>query len=541
MPPSAPQSPYHPNTIPTSTPNTSLLPIFNMGKAAAGARAAIGEELAAVLPEGPWYKQTHLIKLNFVVVSLVLFSSANGYDGSLMNGLQALNQWNDHFDRPAGAFLGFLNAIYWIGAGCIYGRKKPIWLGYVFLCLGAGLQAGANNEGAFAAARFFVGNASACFSTAVPLLINEVAYPSHRGICSALYNCGWYVGGLIAAFLTFGTRNMENSWSWRIPSLLQILVPFMALPGLLMAPQSPRWLVSMDRNEEAHQLLTKWHGGGDETSQLVNYEMIEITTTIQQERSATSSASYAEMFKTRGNRHRLFISISLGIFGQWVGNGVVSYYLALVLETVGITSVTDITLISGFLQLWNLIFCVAAAFSVDRLGRRPLFLASAVVMGVSYVLVTGLSGSFASNQTPAVGIAVIPFLFIFFAGYDIALTPLLYSYTCEIWPYRLRSRGLTVTNITTVLAICFNTFVNPIALDSIAWKYYIVFVIVLIVYGLTVWFYYPETKGYSLEQMAVVFDGDDAEVPYPTETAERSASMVSYKNDKEGVVRVEKV
>jgi MFS family permease len=140
-----------------------------------------------------------------------------------------------------------------------------------------------------------------------------------------------------------------------------------------------------------------------------------------------------------------------------VGNGVVSYYLALVLETVGITSVTDVTLISGFLQLWNLIWCVAAAFSVDRLGRRPLFLASAIIMGVSYILVTGLSGSFASNHTPAVGIAVIPFLFIFFAGYDIALTPLLISYPCEVWPYRLRSRGLTVTNVSTVVAICFNT------------------------------------------------------------------------------------
>lgn len=219
----------------------------------------------------------------------------------------------------------------------------------------------------------------------------------------------------------------------------------------------------------------------------------------------------------------------------------VSYYLALVLETVGITSVTDITLISGFLQVWNLIWCVAAAFSVDRLGRRPLFLASAVMMGVSFVLVTGLSGSFASTQNPAVGIAVIPFLFIFFAGYDIALTPLLYSYTCEIWPYRLRSRGLTVTNVTTVLAICFNVFINPIALERIAWRYYIVFVVVLIIYGLTAFFAYPETKGHSLEQMAVVFDGDAAAVPFPAETAERSASMVSRGDEKEGVVRIEKV
>lgn len=56
----------------------------------------------------------------------------------------------------------------------------------------------------------------------------------------------------------------------------------------------------------------------------------------------------------------------------------------------------------------------------------------------------------------------------------------------------------------------FNTFVNPIALDAIAWKYYIVFIVVLMIFGITAYFFYPETKGYSLEQIAVVFDGPDA-------------------------------
>jgi MFS family permease len=95
------------------------------------------------------------------------------------------------------------------------------------------------------------------------------------------------------------------------------------------------------------------------------------------------------------------------------GNGVVSYYLALVLETVGVSSVTDQTLISAFLNVWNLLFSVGAAFSVDRLGRRPLFLASAAIMLVGFTL--------AEAGADATGIAVIPFLFIFFAGYDIAM------------------------------------------------------------------------------------------------------------------------
>jgi MFS family permease len=127
---------------------------------------------------------------------------------------------------------------------------------------------------------------------------------------------------------------------------------------------------------------------------------------------------------TRGNeanRRRLFISVSLGIFAQWSGNGVVSYYLALVLQTVGITSVTHRALISGCLQIWNLFFAVAAAVAVDRVGRRKLFMASGIVMFISYVIITGLSGSFAQRGNSGTGVAVIPFLFIYFAGYDIAL------------------------------------------------------------------------------------------------------------------------
>jgi hypothetical protein len=108
---------------------------------------------------------------------------------------------------------------------------------------------------------------------------------------------------------------------------------------------------------------------------------------------------------------------------------------------------------------------------------------------------------------------------------SISSTPLLIAYPCEIWPYRLRSRGLTVTFVSTVLAIFFNTFINPIALEKIGWKYYIVFVVVLCVFGLTAYFYYPDTRGHSLEQMAVIFDGEDAEVAPVAETAVRTASI----------------
>ncbi len=178
-----------------------------------------------------------------------------------MNGLQALPQWDSFMEAPKGSWLGFLNAIYWLGMGVNYpltamvanrfGRKPGVYIGYTFLLAGS-LAILSNNNVAFILSRFLIGCASAWFANAVPLLINEISHPSYRGILSALFMCGYYVGGTIAAFVTFGTRNYSNDWAWRIPSLLQLLLPMVALPGLFMTPESPRWLISVDRVEQVY-------------------------------------------------------------------------------------------------------------------------------------------------------------------------------------------------------------------------------------------------------------------------------------------------
>ena len=280
-----------------------------------------------------------------------------------------------------------------------------------------------------------------------------------------------------------------------------------------MAPESPRYLVSKGRLEEARAFFVKYHGGGDPDAPIVAFEMEEIQHTLALEKEVKQSTTYLDMFKTKGNRHRLFISVTLGVFAQWNGVGVVSYYLSLVLDSAGITSVTSQTLINGCLQIWNLILAVGAACLVDRLGRRFLFLTSCIGMLISYIIISGLSGSFANTGDKATGLAVIPMLFLFYGSYDIAFTPLLISYPSEIWEYTLRARGLAVTSMSTQLAVFFNIFVNPIALAAIAWKYYIVFAVLLVIITLTCYFFYPETRGYSLEEMARIFDGDNAAVP----------------------------
>ncbi|KAJ4356258.1 uncharacterized protein N0V89_004289 [Didymosphaeria variabile] len=452
-------------------------------KSNAKQHCSVGEDLVRVLPndDTSWYQKPHLLYLNYLAISMGLLAAATGYDGSMMNGLQALPQWTEYMDHPTGAWLGFINAIQFISSAVAYpitayfanrwGRKKGIFIGYFFIFLGALLQTFAPNDTAFILSRMFVGQPSAWWGCLAPLLITELAYPTHRSFLTTLYNCGYYVGSILSAWAVFGTRNIDTSWAWRIPSLLQIAIPLVVLPAAFLIPESPRYLIAKDRMDEARAILVRFHAGGDEQSLLVDFEMNEM------EQSIKADVHNAD-----------------------------------ILTSVGITSVTDQTLISGCLQIWNLIAAVGATTCVDTLGRRKLFLISSVGMLVSFILISGLSGGFATGGKSAVGLAVVPFLYIYYGFYDIAFTPLLVSYPAEIWPYHLRARGIALTQMSTYVALFFNTFVNPIALDGIGWKYYVVFAVILLGITMTIWLYYPETKGHTLEEMAVVFDGADAAV-----------------------------
>lgn len=298
-----------------------------MGHAKEANAQAVGAELAAVLPDiGPWYKQPHILRLNLCVASLIMCASANGYDGSMMNGLLALPQWHAFMKQPTGAWLGFVNAAYSLGNVLVYpiaawvcnkyGRKMGIYVSWVCLGTGSILQTAAPNDAAFVCARFLIGCASGFFLSA-PLLITENAYPTHRGMVSALYNCGWYFGAVVAAWATYGTRNLDH-WAWRLPSLLQVTLPVLSIPGLLFIGESPRWLVSVDRTDEARAIIARNHAGGDTHSPLINFEMMEIEDTIRAEKEAHSETKWSDLWATPGNRHRLFISVSLGVFAQWV-------------------------------------------------------------------------------------------------------------------------------------------------------------------------------------------------------------------------------
>ena len=161
---------------------------------------------------------------------------------------------------------------------------------------------------------------------------------------------------------------------------------------------------------------------------------------------------------------------------QWAGNGIITYYLAPILESVGVTSAVSQASINVGLQVWNALLAAAGAIAAERYGRRPLWMISTCGMLASFILVTALSATFAEKNIKAAGSAVVALLFVFFGFYDIAYTPLSVAYPVEILPFRLRSKGLSI-NLTVIFgAGFFNQYVNPIALEAIQWRFYFVYI-----------------------------------------------------------------
>lgn len=215
-----------------------------------------------------------------------------------------------------------------------------------------------------------------------------------------------------------------------------------------------------------------------------------------------------DLVQTPANRKRTLIAVIVGWFSQWSGVGVASYYLTLVLDTIGITKTKDQTLINGILKIFHWFVAIfLGAMLIDRLGRRTLFLASTAGMLVSYIAWTALTAHSVESGGAAIGRVVVGFIFINYFFYDIAWTLLLQAYTVEIFPYTLRGRGLSISYISAFVGLIVGNQVNPIAMNNIAWKYYILFCCLLAVLLVIIWILFLETKGRTLEEIVEIFEG----------------------------------
>lgn len=204
------------------------------------------------------------------------------------------------------------------------------------------------------------------------------------------------------------------------------------------------------------------------------------------------------------------ILVSLGLFSQWSGNGLVSYYMNDVLTGAGVSNPKTRLEINGILNIINFAVALGMCFVIDKFGRRPLFLFATGGMLAAFCAWTVCAAEFVKTKVAGAGDAEVFFIFLYYAFYNSAWSGLLVGYGVEILPYRLRAKGLTIMFLFVDLALFFNSYVNPVALAALDWKYYIVYDVWLFIELLVVYFFYIETRNTPLEEIVKLFDGHAA-------------------------------
>lgn len=140
----------------------------------------------------------------------------------------------------------------------------------------------------------------------------------------------------MVSVIGWGTAQIDNHWSWRSITLIQAVPSIIQLCGVWWIPESPRFLVSKDKPDEALAVLAKHHGGGDTQNATVQFQFREIKETIVMEAQADRNTKYIDFLRTSGNRWRLAIIISLGVISQYSGNALFSNYIDDIYTNAGI-------------------------------------------------------------------------------------------------------------------------------------------------------------------------------------------------------------
>ncbi|GAA5854284.1 hypothetical protein JCM8547_001763 [Rhodosporidiobolus lusitaniae] len=495
-----------------------------------------------------WYKDPSL-RINMACAVVSYFGSFSiGYDGAYLNGLQSMTTWKEFFDHPAGNRLGLISAMAYIPALVLMplygicndrlGRRWSNQIGALFVIAGGLVGALATGDPMLLAGRALMGIGGSALVISSNLLCNELLHPRLRSVGAAFFLCFYYVGAIVAAWTSYIVIRLgwDSSWSWRLPTILQVFGPAIVMAGTFFMPESPRWLIAQGKKDQAHRVLANQHANGKMDDELVLWEMDQIEAALEREK--IEKMGFMTFFKTPGNRRRLLILAATATGTQGNGVAVFSYYLTPVLKLVGVTDPAQQTGINGGMQIWNLVLACAGASLVERMGRRKLWLISTCGMLLSYICLTGLAGAFATGRSESVGLASVAFMFFCYGFYDIAWTPLAYSYSLEILPYSMRANGMAFFVWMQKTTLCVNQWVNPIALQKAAWKYYFIFMGALIVYVLVIFFYFPETRGLSLEEVTQLFDAKDGrDLSQERELADSQAEL----GKKQDIMHVENV
>ncbi|KAG4410724.1 hypothetical protein IFR04_016141 [Cadophora malorum] len=459
-----------------------------------------------------------------VAPSFVLF----GYNQAGVGGLLSLPNWTKTFPEidttnTTGAvkshnatIQGTVVATFVLGAlvgslacmkiGNILGRRKNIFLAATLTLIGEALCTSSFGLAQFIVGRTIIGLGIGILSATVPVWQAECSSAANRGKHVVLDGLFMTLGYTLESWINLGASQIKSgpniSASWRMPLGIPLALSLVLMGTIFTMPESPRWLISVNRVEEARTILANLKDTS-ETDPIITAEVEGIQYSLEE--STVKKASIKDMFTMGPEKlfYRFCLCILLQFYQQMSGSNLISVYAPVIFQqNLGLDGQTS-RILSGGTLTWKFLSSFVAFFTIDRFGRRALFIFSGVGMG-SCMLALAIATSFPTSNKSA-GIASVFFVFAFNFFVPIGFLGANFLYCAEVAPVKLRVSMAAISTANHWLWNFVVVMATPVAIASIGNYYFVLFCVISFCIPLSVYFFYPETMGQSLEQIDAVF------------------------------------
>ncbi|TWU77842.1 hypothetical protein ED733_002847 [Metarhizium rileyi] len=462
-----------------------------------------------------------------------------GYDQGVMSGLLTGDAFVRTFPEidttdtghGSASLQGTVVAIYEIG--CFFGalialfiaerigRRKTIMMGCVILAIGGALQACASTIPHMIVGRIVAGVGNGLNTSTIPVWHSELMIATKRGKGLCIELAINIFGVMTAYWVDYGMSHVSNDSQFRFPLALQCFFAIVTFAGILFLPESPRWLVAHDRQDEARRVLWSVEVDARKMSsddQAVINNLTQIQEAINEERKAASSSSFRSLLKN--GEQRFFYRTMLGVGGQFMqqlsGINLITYYAPVIFQqSVGLSQDLSL-LLAGFNGIAYWLSSMMPIWLIDRLGRRKLMLFAAFGQGACMAILAGT----VSNGSASAGIVATVMLFLFNFFFAVGLLAIPWLLPAEYAPLAIRSRAAALATASNWIFTFLVVEITPVSIQNVGYKTYIYFCIFNFAFLPLIYFFYPETRNLSLEQIDKLFTGDKIEMHWKASMGE---------------------
>ncbi|GAA5914320.1 hypothetical protein JCM6882_008160 [Rhodosporidiobolus microsporus] len=340
-----------------------------------------------------------------------------------------------------------------------------------------------------------VGMVEVCIST----YQSEVTPASLRGFVVSSLQLFLTAGSIIASCVNYSLKTSTTDFGWHLITGLQFIFPAGILIVLPFIPDSPRWLLSKGRSEEATKALRRFRPQAEVAEGRCEEEIAAIQLALDTE---VEKGSWFDLVNTPGNRRRTGIILVCYTFQQLTGTQFGGVYQVSFLKQNGYGDKSFLYPIIG--SVLGCLSVVVSMVTIDNVGRRPLLMTSGALQAIFLFLVAGLGGNNVSS-TAAKNTIVAAFILYGFS-YNLAWGGAPYLIGAEVASHSVREKTASVGTALNVFWAWFTSFTIPYMIQGLNFGTAYLFAGLSVAAAVFIFFFLPETKGRALEEVEALFD-----------------------------------